>query len=196
MNSSKYFTELNYLTPPTAPTSLEPGMTVDLDPVSYSIAITDATVPTPSLPGLMTHVRITPGDLISPNRIVDLWAQGYTATGSNLLILGFHIDQPKAVMIFGAGPGLANLGYTGMLSQPVVTVYNAAGTVVATGSTPTQKIKNHYGSWISSLDAGVEIWNPPLPAGSYTVILSGYNSGVGLGWIDICEDPYPGSSYY
>jgi hypothetical protein len=197
LNSPKYFTELNYLTaPPQAPTSLEPGMTVDLDPGSYSIAISDATVTTPSLPGLMTHVRITPGDLISPNRIVDLWAQGYVATGSNLLILGFHIDQPKAVMIIGAGPGLGNLGYIGTLGQPVLTVYNSAGAVMATGSTPSQKIKNHYGSLISSGDVGVEIWSPPLPAGTYTVVLSGYNSGVGLGLIDICEDPYPGSSYY
>jgi len=191
VNSTKYFTQLNYTG--SAPTTAEPGITADLDPGSYQIAITDGAHPTPVLPGLMTHLRLTPGDLVSPNRIVNFWAQGYVSTGNNVLILGFKIDQPKAIMILGAGPGFANLGYTSTLGQPVVTLYNSAGTAIGSSSSASQKFKDHYGSWVSSSDAGLEETN--LPAGSYTVILSGGSYTVGLGWLDISEDSYPNSSY-
>jgi len=142
---------------------------------------------------LMAHLRLTIGDTISLNRVVDFSARNYvSSTTQNQIVLGFTIDNSKNIIILGAGPGLNGFGLTG-LAVPQVIVYNASGTNIynnagiGAGANLTA-FRAHYGSWVQSTDTGLLIVG--LAAGSYTVSLTNLNPGTsadGIGLLDIAE---------
>jgi hypothetical protein len=65
-----------------------------------------------------------------------LFALEDVETGDGILTRDVTVtgDQPSHVLIRAAGPGLAELGVEGVLARPVLSVYNAAGGLVARNS--------------------------------------------------------------
>jgi hypothetical protein len=111
-------------------------------------------------------------------------------TGSNVLIGGFVISGTgtKPVLVRGLGPTLSDLGITGALADPFLSLVAGSGNVLwnndnwkdsqqaaiqATGKTPTH----------DSEAAIVQTLGP----GSYTAVLSGKNHTTGIGLVEVYD---------
>ena len=66
-------------------------------------------------------------------RVQNLSTRGTVSTGDNVLINGFIISgtDPKTVVVRALGPSLSAFGLSGVLADPVLTVHNSSGTVIA-----------------------------------------------------------------
>jgi len=69
-------------------------------------------------------------------RLGSLATRGQTGAGGNVLIAGVGITgtAPKQMLIRAAGPALANFGVSGALTRPVLTLFDSAGTPIATNT--------------------------------------------------------------
>jgi len=140
-------------------------------------------------------VEIYDTDPISAtSRLVNISARGMVGTGSSIMTGGFVItgNTTETVLIRAVGPSLASYGVTSVLAQPTLTVYNALGNPLASNSVWGG------GSTLSSAMAQVGAFSLPttssdsavivtLPAGAYTVQVSGINGTSGTALLEIYE---------
>ncbi|HEY0946205.1 MAG TPA: immunoglobulin domain-containing protein [Opitutaceae bacterium] len=142
----------------------------------------------------------------SENRIVNLSARNFVGTGEQVLIAGFIVsgNVPKRVLIRGIGPGLKSFGVNDALADPKIDVHTTTDssggkvdTVFASndnwaqaGTSTLQAAFKATGAFAlsdtASKDAAIVA---ELPAGAYTVVLSGVGGGTGEGLIEIYEMP-------
>jgi hypothetical protein len=129
-------------------------------------------------------------------RFTSLSARNLVGTGANLLFVGFTIDGPgtKNLLFRAAGPSLGALGVPNTLVDPKLELF--------TTSTPAAKIAENdtYAAALAPLfrtlgafdfvpgakDAALVL---SLPAGSYTVQVSGVNNGTGDAIVEVYELP-------
>ena len=132
-----------------------------------------------------------------PARVQNLSTRGTVMTGDDVLINGFIITgpDPKTVVVRALGPSLSGFGLSGVLADPVLTVHNSLGAVIATND-----------NWQTDVGAtfiaqnGLAPTNPSesaallqnLPPGSYTVVVTGKNSATGISLAEVYEIPQPG----
>jgi hypothetical protein len=130
----------------------------------------------------------------SANKFINISTTGFAGTGAQVLTAGFVIPagQTQTVLIRGVGPGLAALGVTGTLADPVVEVYKQ-GTAAAIATND-----NWSGAQVSSLSAQVGAFALPagsadsalvlnLEPGAYTVQVKGKNSATGVAIVEVYE---------
>lgn len=125
-------------------------------------------------------------------RLVNLSARNRVGTGADILIAGFNISGSgsKSLLVRGVGPGLAPLGVTGTLADPVLRLFNGAGTAIATN--------DNWDPALAATFAAVGAF--PLPAGSrdaamtvtlspgaYSVQVSGATNGTGEAIVEVYE---------
>jgi photosystem II stability/assembly factor-like uncharacterized protein len=93
------------------------------------------------------------------SRLSNISTRGYLGAGAETLIAGTVLQGSgsKRVLFRGVGPGLLQFGITSALPDPVLTVYNAAGTEVASNSGWTiglsQRDLSNYGLEIHATGA-------------------------------------------
>jgi Ig-like domain-containing protein/NHL repeat-containing protein len=120
-----------------------------------------------------------------------------TVTGSTaVLTAGFIIGGTgsEKVLIRGVGPSLANYGVTGFLPNPVITLFQGS-TVIATNSGwgSTAALTTLFGQLNAfplnsgSNDAAMVV---TLPAGNYTVQVTGAGTSSGVALVEIYEDTF------
>ena len=65
---------------------------------------------------------------------LNLSTRGLVGTGDNVLIGGFIVTgtDPKTVVLRALGPSLSGFGLSGVLADPVLSVYNSSHTLIAT----------------------------------------------------------------
>jgi arylsulfate sulfotransferase len=130
-------------------------------------------------------------------RVQNLSTRGTVMTGDNVLINGFIIsgNDPKTVVLRALGPSLSDFGVSGALADPVLTVHNSSGTVVASND-----------NWQTDIGAAFMAENgfaPTNPAesatlvqnltpGAYTVVVRGQNSTQGISLAEVYELASPG----
>jgi arylsulfate sulfotransferase len=130
-------------------------------------------------------------------RVLNLSTRGTVSTGDNILINGFIIsgNDPKTVVLRALGPSLSDFGVSGALADPVLTVHNSSGTVVASND-----------NWQTDPGSAFMAQNgfaPPNPAesatlvqnlvpGAYTVVVRGQNSTQGISLAEVYELTSPG----
>lgn len=127
-------------------------------------------------------------------RLVNVSARIRVGTGDDILIAGFNLvgSGPKQVLLRAIGPGLRTFGVTGVLADPVLELYNAAGARVAVNDNWAAGLAPVFGSVgafslaESSLDAALLATIAP---GSYTAQVRGGDGGVGEAVIEIYEVP-------
>jgi hypothetical protein len=129
-----------------------------------------------------------------PTVFVNVSTRGYvnSAVSGALLDGGFYISgtAPRQILVRADGPILSTFGVTGSLPDPVLTVYNSAGGVVATNTgwstnaNPTALVTAalEVGAFAlpsASKDSAVLV---TLAPGAYTVEITsaGNNSGIAL----------------
>jgi hypothetical protein len=73
---------------------------------------------------------------IVTSRLGNISTRGVTGTGGGTMIAGTVVEgfTPKQLLIRGIGPGLQQFGVTGVASDPVLSVYRANGTLIASNT--------------------------------------------------------------
>ncbi|MEY4939476.1 MAG: hypothetical protein RIQ93_1211 [Verrucomicrobiota bacterium] len=139
-------------------------------------------------------------------RLVNLSGRGTTGSAGNAFLGGFVITggANKNVLVRGIGPTLANYGVTSPLSDPVLSIFDANGRLVASNdnwsavnadglvnaaTAAIQSAENQAGAFklpVGSKDAALKI---ELSPGAYTVQVSGPAGSSGPAMIELYELP-------
>jgi uncharacterized protein (DUF1800 family) len=138
-----------------------------------------------------------------------LSARAFVGTGNNVLIGGFWFAGPGTgtVLLRASGPYLGSLlGTGGALAQPILTLYDSTGAVIATnegwGNYPTigtsllpvgiepatNALMGQVGASeypVGSADSAMIVSVPP---GGYTATVSGANGGTGIALVEVYTD--------
>jgi len=132
------------------------------------------------------------------SRLVNISARGIVGAGTSIMTGGFVItgNSTETILIRAVGPTLSTYGVTGVLSQPTLTVYNSSGTSVASntiwgGGSTLSSAMTQVGAFAlptTSADSAVLV---TLPAGAYTVQVSGVNGTTGNALVEIYEVSSP-----
>jgi YVTN family beta-propeller protein len=130
-------------------------------------------------------------------RLINISTRAEVGTGANILIPGFVISGSgtETLLIRADGPALAGFGVAGALAQPSLSVYDGAGTVVAsntgwgTNTNPAQisGAAASVGAFALASGSADCALLASLPAGAYTVQVSGVGNSTGVALAEVYE---------
>ncbi len=136
------------------------------------------------------HLENTKFPRVGPQAL-NLSTRGTVSSGDNVLINGFIIrgTEPKSVVLRALGPSLAGFGVSGVLADPVLTLHNSSGTIIATNdnwqSDPGQAEIRANGLAPANLLESATLRT--LAPGAYTVVVTGKNSTSGISLAEIYD---------
>ena len=183
-----------------SPTSADAATVVSLSPGPYTLHVFD-----PSGAGGVVLTEIydaSASPLAAAQRLVNISARGSVSPGAGALIGGFVVSgsATKSVLIRGVGPGLAAFGVAGWLADPVLSVYDSNGNLVAQNlNWANQTVSGRYQAAVNAtniitMNASVGAFAltagsadtaliANLPPGAYTfqVTSAGASTGQALG---------------
>ena len=132
-------------------------------------------------------------------RMINLSSRALVGTGADVVIPGFVVqgDLPSRVLIRAVGPSLENQGVAGFLANPQITVYDIAGTPIASNDgwlnlwdpsqiTEASQLVGAFPLNGDSEDAAIIM---DLEPGLYTVIASGENETTGVALVELYAIP-------
>ena len=137
-------------------------------------------------------------------RLINISTRAMVGTGANILIPGLVIggSGTETLLIRADGPALTQYGVSGVLAQPILTVLNSAGAMVAsntgwgTASNPSEiaSIAAQVGAFAlpnNSADCALIV---NLSPGAYTVQVSGVGNTTGVALAEVYEVSSTGTS--
>jgi alpha-tubulin suppressor-like RCC1 family protein len=126
-------------------------------------------------------------------RFTNLSARNKVGTGANILIAGFTLtgSGTRNLLIRAVGPKLSDFGVTGVLIDPKLEIYSGSTKLTendnwSSSLATTFSSVGAFGLTTGSKDAAITV---SLPAGGYTVQVSGADGGVGEAIVEIYELP-------
>jgi hypothetical protein len=128
-------------------------------------------------------------------RLTNVSARTQVGTGGDILIAGINIagTLPRTVLIRAVGPGLAPFGVTGVLADPVLSLYDGPAKINQNddwgGNADIVTLATGVGAFAlpaASKDAVLAI---TLPPGSYSVQVAGAGGGTGVALVEVYEVP-------
>jgi hypothetical protein len=142
------------------------------------------------------HLENTRFPAVGP-RVQNLSTRGTVSTGDNVLINGFIVTgpDPKTVVLRALGPSLTHFGLSGVLADPVLSLYNSAGTLLATNEIWEADIGATFmaqNGLAPSDPAESATLQTNLAPGSYTMVVRGNNSTQGISLAEVYEIYGPG----
>lgn len=162
--------------------SLESAVLVTLDPGPYTAIVSGASGAT----GIGIVETFEVDKPYSP--LLNLAARAPVFTGDNVMVAGFIItgNIPRTVLVTARGPSLAAQGVSGLLADPVVTLYSGS-TAIATND-----------DWQANANAAAIQATGKAPAnakeaallltlqpGAYTAVVSGAGNTTGIGIVEV-----------
>jgi hypothetical protein len=162
----------------------ESALVQNLAPGAYTVIVTGKDS-TPGI-GLVELYDLSP---LSNSKLSNMSTRGSVGTGDNVLISGFIVGDVESatVIVRALGPSLASFGVSGVLSDPTLTIQDSRGNVIASN--------DNWQDDINAIDVGKNGLAPPnpsesaialhLPAGAYTAIVRGTNSGTGNALVEV-----------
>jgi arylsulfate sulfotransferase len=132
------------------------------------------------------HLENTAFPRVGPQAL-NLSTRGLVSAGDNVLIGGFIVTgtDPKTIVLRALGPSLSRFGLSG-LADPVLTLHNSSGTVIATND-----------NWWTDNGAAFIEYNGLAPTnpyesatvqnlvpGAYTVVVTGKDSTPGISLVE------------
>jgi arylsulfate sulfotransferase len=133
------------------------------------------------------HLENTRFPAVGPQTL-NLSTRGLVSAGDNALIGGFILTgtDPKTIVLRALGPSLSRFGLSGVLADPVLTLHNSSGTVIATNDNWQTDIGAAF-----MVDNGLAPTNPSesatlqnLAPGAYTVVVTGKDSTPGISLVE------------
>lgn len=130
-------------------------------------------------------------------RVANVSTRGFVGTGSQVLIAGFSITgaEPVRMLITAKGPSLTAFGVAGALANPVLTVFDGGGRVVAANDdagvsvatglpVANPELNGLFGAPTNSLESAMIL---TLPAGNYTAMVAGSGGTTGVALIEATD---------
>jgi len=142
------------------------------------------------------HLENTKFPAVGP-RVLNLSTRGSVASGDNVLINGFIITgtDPKTVILRALGPSLGGSGVSGALADPVLSLYNSSGTLIATNDDwqmdPGSTFIEQYGLAPGNPAESATL-RTNLAPGAYTMVVTGKNITQGTALAEVYELYGPG----
>ena len=136
------------------------------------------------------HLESTNFPTVGPQAL-NLSTRADVSTGDGVLIGGFLISgtEPKTVVLRALGPSLSSFGVTGVLSDPVLKLYNSSHTLIATNdnwqSDPHNADIQKNGLAPDNLLESATFQT--LAPGAYTVIVTGNDSSTGISLVQLYD---------
>jgi hypothetical protein len=122
-------------------------------------------------------------------RLANISGRGYVGTGDNVLISGFIVGDVESatVIVRALGPSLGPFGVSNPLSDPVLTIYDSKGSIIATNDNwhddnNAIHIQRNRLSPPNALDSAIVLH---LPAGKYTAVVRGVNGATGNALVEV-----------
>src|SRR5213078_3231129 len=120
-----------------------------------------------------------------------LSTRGLVSVGDNVLIGGFIVTgpNPKSVALRALGPSLSGFGLSGVLTDPVLRVYNSSRTLIATNDN-WQSDLNHFileANGLAPANLLESATVQTLAPGAYTVIVRGKDSAQGIALVELYD---------
>ena len=178
----------------------------DLSPGSYTVHVFD-----PSGKGGVVLAEVydaSPSPMTATQRLINISSRGTVSPGAGALIGGFVVTgtSVKSVLVRGVGPGLKAFGVGDALSDPVLSVFDENGNVVAqnlgwssqaiTGadqaSITAQDITDvgtGVGAFTLAAGSGDTALIANLPPGSYTFQVTSSSNATGEALGEVYEIP-------
>ena len=127
-------------------------------------------------------------------RFTSLAARNRVGTGANILIAGFSLagEGMRNLLIRAVGPTLGAFGVPSVLTDPKLEIYQSSGGKIGENDNWSSMLATAFSSvgafplTQGSKDAAITI---SLPAGGYTVQVSGVDGGLGEALVEIYELP-------
>jgi sugar lactone lactonase YvrE len=152
-----------------------------------------------------------PNAVSSPTRLTNLSARADVGSGGGILIAGFVIGGvgTETVLIRAVGPSLSAFGLTGLLANPVITLYDSKGNMISSDRGWQNPVSQPTGVWagiVSPADATHSIFSAAsafdlpsgsadsailitLPVGSYSAQVTGTGGSTGVAVAEVYEVP-------
>jgi outer membrane protein assembly factor BamB len=173
-----------------SPTSADSAVEVSLPVGSYTSQVSG--VGSTSGVALAEIYDADPGSTSST--LVNISARANVGTGGNILIAGFVIQgsQPVTVLLRGIGPtlGAAPFNVPGVLAQPQIDLFNSANVNIQSnaGWNNNAALASAFaatGAFALPAGSADAAMVATLPAGSYTLQLSGVSGSTGIGLVEV-----------
>jgi outer membrane protein assembly factor BamB/subtilisin family serine protease len=128
------------------------------------------------------------------SNLVNISARANVGTGGNILIAGFVIQgsQPVTLLLRGVGPTLGGAPFNvpGVLAQPQIDLFNSANVDIQSnagwnGNPSLSAAFSATGAFALAPGSADAAMVATLPAGSYTLQLSGVNGSTGVGLVEV-----------
>jgi arylsulfate sulfotransferase len=136
------------------------------------------------------HLESTKFPTVGPQAL-NLSTRGLVGTGDNVLIGGFIVSgtDPKGMVLRALGPSLRRFDLSGLLADPVLSVYNSSGTLVAINDNwqtdPSRFFVEANG--LAPENPSESAVARTLPPGAYTVIVTGKDLTPGIGLVELYD---------
>lgn len=121
------------------------------------------------------------------SRIANISTRARVGTGDSVMIGGFVVggDQPGQVVVRALGPSLAASGVSGALNDPVLELYNSAGSkVFANDNWQAEQAQQIAATALAPTDGREAAIIATLAPGAYTAIVRGANGSTGVALIE------------
>jgi sugar lactone lactonase YvrE len=159
---------------------------------TYTVTITDADGSTTSAGAALS---VNTGATTS--RLTNISTRAHVGTGGNILIPGLYISGSgtETLLVRADGPALTQYGVTGVLAQPILSIFDSTGALVATntgwstGPNAAQipSISASVGAFALAAGSADSALVANLTAGAYTVQISGVGSTQGVALAEVYE---------
>ena len=126
--------------------------------------------------------------------LINISSRSIVQTGDNVMIGGFIIQGsgPQTVVIRARGPSLAAAGVTGVLANPQMTLFAGQTQIANNDNWGDAPNKNQIiASGQAPTDANESAIMMSLQPGAYTAIVTGVNSGTGIGIVEVFTTSTP-----
>lgn len=175
--------------------SADAALLLELSPGSYTAEVTGADGTTGVALVEVYEVAADSGHLINISN------RASVGTGADILIGGFVLGgtQPSQVLVRAVGPGLSQFGVSGVLAQPVLSIYDSNGDLIAInvgwssgGSAEAVAVADAavatggFPLAPGSADCGLLLLLPP---GSYTAQVTGVGDSTGIALVEVYQVP-------
>lgn len=145
--------------------------------------------PTPTAtPTPTPQPSATPAPATSP-ALVNVSTRAHVGSGANVMIGGFIItgSESKSVAIRALGPSLTKAGVAGVLADPKLDLYNAAGNLIAENDNWTSLPSNVVAAGLTPTSAKESVIALTLAPGSYTAMISGVGDSDGVALLELYD---------
>ena len=127
----------------------------------------------------------------SAKKLLNVSTRADTGLGENVMVGGFIVsgDSGKRVVLRALGPSLSQVGVSGTLSDPMISLYDSSGTLIE--SNDNRLVLDGIVNPLLPLNPSEAFLTAILPPGSYTAIVEGVNASSGVALVEVydLDDP-------